>query len=101
MRGGSLRRFSPYNQRGHGLQNLVSSVLIEGAKESLQGVDVNELIKTTLNQGMDKVDKQALKRQVVAGFKRGAKKGLKRKAKNTYIAKKASKVAKKARDIFG
>ena len=78
MRDGSLRRYTPY-QEGHGLKNVVQDIVKEGLSEGLKGIDTTRILQ-----------------QAAQGFKRGAVRGIKRKAANS----KAARQAKKIRDIF-
>lgn len=78
MRGGSLRRYTPY-QQGHGFQKIVQDIVKEGLQEGLKGIDTTRILK-----------------QAAQGFKKGAVRGIKRKASNSYPAQQVKKI----RDIF-
>ena len=93
MRGGSLYRWS---QRGGGLKSQAQELMLEGAKESLRGVDINRLVRQGLDQGIHSIDRQALKTQAEADFKKGVKKGIKRKVRQSL----PGRAVKRVRDIF-
>ena len=99
----SLYRFS--GQRGEGLRD---DLMIAGAKESLRGLDVNRLIQQGLDQGVQSIDKGAVKQQLEKDFKKGVKRELKRKASNSLpgravkrVASLPRRTAKRVKDIFG
>ena len=98
MRGGSLYRFS---QRGQGIKSRLEQhaeeLALEGAKESLKGIDVNRLIQQGVDKGIGSIDTKTLKEKVKTDFKKGIKRGIKRKASKSL----PGRAVKRVKDIFG
>ena len=93
MRGESLYRWS---QRGGGLKSQAQDLILEGAKESLRGVDINRLVRQGVDQGVHSIDRHALKTKAKSDFKKGVKKGVKRKVRQSL----PGRAVKRVRDIF-
>ena len=95
--GGILHRF----QSGRGLhsrfEQQAKDLMLEGAKESLKGIDVNQLIRQGLDKGIDGIDQSAVKANAKTDFKRGIKRGVKRKLSQSL----PGRAVKRVKDIFG
>ena len=81
--------------------------MLEEAKESLRGIDINGLVSQGLDEGIQSIDTQVLKARAETDFKIGAKRGLKRKINQSLpgrVVKRAKtlpgKTVKRVRDIF-
>ena len=72
-------------------------LMLEGAKESLRGIDVNQLIKQGLDKGVASIDQGAVKAKAKKDFKRGIKRGVKRKVSQSL----PGRDVKRVKDIFG
>lgn len=71
--------------------------MLEGAKESLRGIDVNQLIKEDLDKGVASIDQGAIKAKAKKDFKKGVKRGVKRKVSQSL----PGRAVKRVKDIFG
>ena len=82
-----------------------------GAKKALRGIDVNRLIRQGLDEGVQSIDKEAVKSEAKQHVKR-VKRELKRKVSNSLPGRAAKKtkrtvayvpktILRKKRDIFG
>ena len=95
--GGSLYRF----QSGRGLRSRfekqAKDLMLEGAKESLRGIDVNQLKKQGLDKGVASIEQGAVKAKAKKEFKRGIKRGVKRKVSQSL----PGRAVKGVKDIFG